>query len=263
MTRTSFRRLYRCSNALIGACLLAGVTMLQTQAQGPGQSAKQGPLTVDKFTIRGTVNAFNPLSGLLTVRVPVRSGGAPTNPGTAVETFQFKQFKPVTSGGHTYRVGQVAYVTLDGTNALVTAFPITGSRRDDLGHSRKMETSVTLSASGRLDAVTRTWTAEALKGFTGGVVVAITDKDRSVLHTTQLHKYGVNGTQVPGGAKSDRTEKWSENLPPSVANAVGGYAIVQAEAPTDHLTKFLKDNQLKFYGTLVLTGGLSTWVSQP
>lgn len=108
--------------------------------------------------------------------------------------------------------------------------PVTGSKKTDLGHSRSMRTSLRISCNGRLDAVTRTWTAEALRGFTGGVFVAYMDWKKNVLGTSQDHSYGVNGTAVPG-ADSDTTRKWSEQIPPDVLEKLSGYAIFHVNDP--------------------------------
>ena len=84
---------------------------------------------------------------------------------------------------------------------------------------------------GQLRAKTRTWTSEALTGFTGGVVVALTDKDGELLHFTKVRKYGVNGTAVPG-APSSRTKEWDETIPPEVMSKFAGIAIVHRYEPT-------------------------------
>jgi hypothetical protein len=40
------------------------------------------------------------------------------------------------------------------------SFPLKGSKLTELGDHRRMETSVTISNNGRIDGVTRTWTAD-------------------------------------------------------------------------------------------------------
>lgn len=136
-----------------------------------------------------------------------------------------------------FRVGETVYRNAAGEIAAAT-FPIRGSREDNLGNSHRMRTAVTISDNGRLDATTRTWTSEALRGFEGGVVVAVTDLQGNILWTSQLRKYGVNGTAVPG-APSDRTENWTETIPNDALNRAAGIAIIHGDVPTSHLADFL------------------------
>lgn len=136
------------------------------------------------------------------------------------------------SVGGRYRPGQVVYRSLDGTAAATTLYPVSESETDEIGKSsRKMKTEVIVSADGSLKAKTRTWTSEALVGFTGGVVVALTDKDGKLLHFTKVRKYGVNGTAVPG-APSSKTVAWDETVPAAVMNQFSGIAIVHRYEPT-------------------------------
>lgn len=107
-------------------------------------------------------------------------------------------------------------------------FPIKGSQKTELGHSDHMKTDITVSKDGRIDADTRTWTSEALRGFTGGVFVVLTDCDGNVQHYTSQHSYGVNGT---AGGKSDRTEHWSEPIPPEKMPKIGGYLVKHVRNP--------------------------------
>lgn len=119
-------------------------------------------------------------------------------------------------------------------------YPVDGHRKDDLGHSHYMGTNITLSATGRIDGVTRIWSREAARGFTGGVLVILTDKSGNVLATTKPRKWGVDGVYVPG-APSDRTEYWHEALPREVRHRAAGYAILHTPAPTERWRRFLQD----------------------
>jgi hypothetical protein len=92
-----------------------------------------------------------------------------------------------------------------------------------------METSITISNNGRIDGVTRTWTAHKHKGFTGGVAVVLMDSAGNVLHVTQEEKYGVNCRRCPG--PSDRTVRWAQTMPANLISQVRGYAIFHAHSP--------------------------------
>ncbi len=222
---------------------VAGTLVATTLAYGQiGRGALDARTAAKRFTIKGTVSRFEQSQGMLyvTALIPrsanAKSGSSPVSaaPGFEQKTFQLK----VNTASKVYKPGQVAYMDAQGDEALVTPFPIVGSRRDDLGDHRYMETSITISASGRLDAVTHTWTGKHMEGFTGGVTVFITDKDGNVLHKTKAQKYGVNGTDVPG-ASNDRRVNWSEELPPNVINNAAGYAIMQTHSPNPRWDEFL------------------------
>jgi hypothetical protein len=141
-----------------------------------------------------------------------------------------------------FNIDQVVYMDMGRKNAAVTGFPIEVSRRDKIGRSsRKMETTVKLSSTGRLDAVTRIWTAEAVLGFTGGVVVFVMDLDGNDYWASELHKWGVDGEAMPGA--SDITRSWTETVPADVLKEAAELAIVHQYTPTVRWRKFLKDTK--------------------
>lgn len=148
--------------------------------------------------------------------------------------------KGVLRTGGTPRIGETVFKNQEGQVA-ATQFPVRSFREERVatGH---MRTDVTLSNTGRLDGKTRTWTSDELKGFEGGVVVAITDIHGNILWNTPVsaHKYGINGHSVPG-APSDRTEIWTETVPDNVLNNAAGVAIIQKDMPTNKLPEFLKE----------------------
>lgn len=234
---------------------IAGALVATTLAYGQiGRGDLDARTAVKRFTIKGAVTRFEQSQGLryqgqgllyVTASVPRNvtgkggSSSVSTVPGVEQKTFQFN----VDTRSKIYKPGQVAYLDAKGDNVLVTPFPIVGSRRDDLGDHRYMETSITISASGRIDGVTRTWTGKHMEGFTGGVTVFITDKDGNVLYKTKVQKYGVNGTEIPGGASSDRTVNWSEEVPPAVINNAAGYAIMQTPNPNPRWDELLRDTK--------------------
>lgn len=130
-----------------------------------------------------------------------------------------------------YNLGQTVYISRQGDYAAVTGFPIKVTKRDKMGaSSRKMETTIILSNTGRIDGTTKIWTAEALRGFTGGVLVGITDLSGNVLHYTKMRKYGVDGTANPN-SNSRREEKWSEEVPKKVLDKAGAVVIWHSRQP--------------------------------
>jgi hypothetical protein len=138
------------------------------------------------------------------------------------------------SSGKTYRRGQIISTDLRGSFAAATGFPIDAVQENEIGaSSRKMKTNITLSANGRIDGTTRTWTSEALRGFTGAVEVVVTDISGNVLHRTQVRSYGVNGTASTG--ESDRTERWTEQVPEDVLNSAAAVVIGHHHDPKNRI----------------------------
>jgi hypothetical protein len=118
-------------------------------------------------------------------------------------------------------------------------FPLRGSNFTELGDHRRMETSITISNNGRIDAVTRIWTAKQFQGFTGAVAVVITDSAGNVLHVTEPHSYGVDCKRCPG--PSDRTQQWADTVPSNILNQVRGYAIIHTTNPRNRWRDWLRD----------------------
>lgn len=207
---------------------------LQPKAQKPGANLlklKAGDKRLSlKFTLF-TITSFDAKTGQVT---SVEKKLARKVEAKRERTFKFTSDPKM---GLTFRVGQSVFVEIGTKSAMVTAFPIRGSRKNEVLPNMYMETSVIISDDNRIDGVTRTWSRNILRGFTGGVVVAITDKDRNVLFTTKLRTYGVNSMNLPG--ESDRTSSWSEAVPSDVLNAAAGYAIYHTHEPKMDWQKFL------------------------
>lgn len=121
------------------------------------------------------------------------------------------------------------------------SFPLRGSQFTELGDHRRMETSVTISNNGRVDGVTRIWTAKQWSGFTGAVAVVIADSSGNVLYVTEPHSYGVDCKRCPG--PSDRTQQWSDAVPSNVLGQIGGYAIVHTTNPRPKWREWLRDTK--------------------
>ena len=149
------------------------------------------------------------------------------------------QFAASLSAGSHFVARQPVWVNLSTKQTMVVTFPILGTRRDDLGHSYYMETSITVSDTGRLDAKTKIWTTEALRGFSGGVVVTLKDDHGNILNSPQIRSFGVNGTSMPG-APSDRTELWNELVPVETILQTRSFSIVHLRHESgNHLEDFL------------------------
>lgn len=122
----------------------------------------------------------------------------------------------------------------------MTSFPISGEQKDRLSKGMHMETSFTLDASGKLHARTKTKSTSETIGFTGGVIIVLTDENKNELWFSKIHKYGVNGKWVPGGPDK-RTESWEENVPKDILTRVRGYAIIHQHTPTSRVFKGVKE----------------------
>ncbi|MGG3839668.1 hypothetical protein ABEV00_21935 [Paenibacillus thiaminolyticus] len=96
-----------------------------------------------------------------------------------------------------------------------------------------METSFQISENGRIDATTKTWTSDPWRGFTGSVVIFLTDTSGNILHATDTHRYGVDGVRVGDPSRQDT---WDETIPDDVLRNMTGYAIWQAHTPVPRIT---------------------------
>ncbi len=106
-------------------------------------------------------------------------------------------------------------------------FPIKGSWHDDVagGH---MQTDFTLDADGKLNGVTRWWTNQKLKGFTGSITVVLTDGNKRPLWATAPKTHAVDGEWI---GDDDRHENWDTTVPSGIIGQVRGYAILHQHNP--------------------------------
>jgi hypothetical protein len=88
--------------------------------------------------------------------------------------------------------------------------------------------------SGQITGTTRVWTAEALRGFEGSVVVFLLDENKQLLYQTHERHWGVNGEAIPGGAPSSRTETWTEPIAANVMAQTRYLAILHSDHPILH-----------------------------
>ena len=136
----------------------------------------------------------------------------------------------------------------DGT--AVVAFPITGDRDDKVANGR-MRTSFTLSADGRLTAVTNTRTGVQLAGFTGGTSIILLDGNKQPIWTSRVRRYGVDGCMI---GTCNRNDNWSDSVPPDILSQVRGYSIFQQhdsqllkrfEVRTEQFLRWLRSDEGK------------------
>ncbi len=149
------------------------------------------------------------------------------------------------AGGPKYRPGQRVDMNIQKTALAITPFPVEEYKKKSINGNSAwvMRTWVTVSNNGRIDGKTRTKSAEAARGFTGGVEVLLTDRAGNILHQTRLRTYGVNGTAM--GGKSDRTENWSETVSAETLNKVRAVVIHHSYEPKVRLAAgvgWIKDN---------------------
>ena len=113
--------------------------------------------------------------------------------------------------------------------------PIRANLTNTVGSHWHMETNVTLSKNGRIDGHTKTKLCQR-KGFTGGVWVALMDKDTNVLHITKVKSYGVDGKGFDNRCQQ-RSAPWNENVSSNLAKKVGGIVIHHSHNPRARFTK--------------------------
>lgn len=157
----------------------------------------------------------------------------------ATSSTVFFDSKPSISANPSSKVSHESIELSQKGTLLAQNFPLRGSRFDELREHRRMETSITISNNGRIDGVTRTWTAHKYKGYTGSVVVTITDRAGNILHVTKPEVYGVNCKRCPG--PSDRTVQWAQTMPANLISQVGGYAIFHAPAHRPRWQDWFRD----------------------
>ncbi|MGA5662815.1 hypothetical protein ACPCZR_25460 [Bacillus bombysepticus] len=119
--------------------------------------------------------------------------------------------------------------------------PINAEKSDDLGNSRKMITSIKVSNTGRIDAVTEISTKEVLRGFHGSVVVMLIDEEGNRLFKSNPHTYGVDGTGIGINTPSKRKVLWDENFPLDIIDKIRGHEITHFLDPESTLEATLEE----------------------
>lgn len=113
---------------------------------------------------------------------------------------------------------------------MISSLPITGFQHNYLlqGH---LETSFTVSETGKLEAVTKTWTDFFGKGFIGSIAIALLDENAQQLWVSKERQYTVQGRCM---GKWMRRDGWSDQIPQEILAQVRGYMIIQQQVPENH-----------------------------
>jgi hypothetical protein len=99
----------------------------------------------------------------------------------------------------------------------------------NMGANHFMDTHGTLLKTGHIDATTRTRTGTLLGGFHGGVAITLDDANGITIGgTTGRHVFGVDGTWI---GRSDRTDYWSEDVGPGLAERATAIHVYHFWAP--------------------------------
>ncbi|WHX74674.1 hypothetical protein QNH25_15380 [Bacillus safensis] len=124
-------------------------------------------------------------------------------------------------------------------------FPMNFSQHTELGHHRRMETTITISKNGRIDGITKTWTAAAWEGFHGSVSVFLLDESGNYLANTPPHTYGVNGVRLGDPSRED---SWVETVATDLINQAHRCAILHSHTP---ISVFNSPDELKKWAEAV------------
>jgi hypothetical protein len=126
----------------------------------------------------------------------------------------------------------LAAFALFGSSAMAdTTLPF--EHPSELGANHYMASSggmyTTGDARGHIDASTRTLTRTLFGGFTGGVKLIFEDARGITIGQSEAHTYGVDGKWI---GNNDRTDYWSEDIAPDVAERTVAIHVAHFWAPT-------------------------------
>lgn len=103
-----------------------------------------------------------------------------------------------------------------------------------------MRTWAQVSGTGLISGRTRTWCTIALRGFHASVVPVLLGPDQRVIWpadpAVEKHQYGVDGTLT---GTHDRTDSWTNQVPPSILAQARGLSCVQYVDPKTSFGSFL------------------------
>lgn len=124
-----------------------------------------------------------------------------------------------------------------------------------------------ISKGGRVDLIHVVETKEVTSGFTGYALMQFKDREGNIIWNRDFAARGVNGTGVPFGAPSRRSDPYTFTLDPSVVFHVHSVAVIPLGAPQDtgallteninKLKKFAEDNKaaVELIVQLIAAGG--------
>ena len=127
--------------------------------------------------------------------------------------------------------------TGDGQSLCAEGAPLRASRGpEQVAPGEWMETHATLSATGRVDTDCHIFTTNASHGFTGGTCTLLVDGAETIIASTPLRSYRVDGKGAVGKASS-----WDvisrDHFPAGTHERCAKLAILHVLAPTSRLEK--------------------------
>jgi len=231
--KTTFRTVSFALAALAAVALVTLPSRAQDKAPAPAkpEAAKAIPNDpLDCFTGWGKVSLV--ANSIISAS---NASGQETITFTVLRTAEWRNLN----------TGQAVWVNPVQKKAMFVIFPIKSTRKDTTGDNQFMETEIVVSSppdesTGRIEGETSTRSKEALRGFKGGVVVALLDDQKKVLYRTTLRKFEVNGAAVPFGS-GDRRDEWVEqNIDKNILANTRSVAIVHLDSGKNQLEDFVK-----------------------
>ncbi|BBH68629.1 hypothetical protein ACTI_53140 [Actinoplanes sp. OR16] len=109
-----------------------------------------------------------------------------------------------------------------------------------IGGPRYMRSIVSLDDAGNMQVRTNTFSHWDLRGFTGGVLVSLSDVEGNLLHITPLVSYGVDGRLV-FWSTSNRWDNEYYNVGPDVARRVDRIDVWHGPTPKNRFVPIMTD----------------------
>lgn len=121
-------------------------------------------------------------------------------------------------------------------------FPITVHKHDGSvdGKAFDMSTSVSIFENGYLQGRTEIWTKVILRGYHGGVAVALLGENNKVLWKSSWRKCGIGGAGTQDESRSYKI--WTEQVPQAVLKEIRKVAIIHKYDPQSNFGSFLANN---------------------
>lgn len=123
--------------------------------------------------------------------------------------------------------------------------------KDVTGAGHFMETQAWLDTdNGHMEAISHIWCTNWVIGFTGSVgLVYLGTGTRPFGHHSQVSSFGVDALGV-FWSRSNRTDPWSHDIDPSLAQRVEQLLIVQTHDPNNRLSYIL--GEISRYGDIAI-----------
>lgn len=95
-----------------------------------------------------------------------------------------------------------------------------------------METKFTISSEGKLNCETKTWSYNNTQGFTGNVILFLTDSTNTIIYATQPRNFKIeseNFTRTLDINGSRRIDLWDEDISTDILKNLFGYVILHSK----------------------------------